>query len=140
MKIGLGRIVVTLGLASSACLDGSPLIVPEEAGLEDGGQPEDVEIDGDIFSPCRDCFMGLTDADVTCAATWGPCSADPKCAGTLECALLAGCLALPSLPDIVTCGTPCATQAGIFRADDPAVGLILPVLDCVVRECRAVCQ
>ena len=133
--------MLALLLAPSGCLDGEPLVLPDDAGTDAGGT-FDADLDGnaDKVSACRDCYMGIADAEVTCAAQWLPCGAEPKCADTLACALTTGCLAAPLVADIVTCGTPCAVDAGIFRTDDPAVLLILPLLDCVTKECRGPCQ
>jgi hypothetical protein len=128
---------------SAGCLNTDPLL---ELPAEDAAAPTvdvltDAGADVDLRGPCQRCVEAPDDAaGGGCASILTNCNASPKCAGTYQCVLRAGCLTKGVYRDIINCGIPCAEEAGIVTQTDPAIPLVLGVTNCVsTGPCGKVC-
>jgi hypothetical protein len=130
----LPGLVVTLVFAvviklASGCLDTKPVYLQPEAGDASG-------------TPCLDCLVGSEEAGTggLCHGAVDPCLVDPKCAALYACAVGSRCLEQPTLDDKIICGIPCARDAGIVSAGDPAIGQLFVVLQCGAEHCSGACR
>lgn len=162
------RILAWLAVAGSAtslaaaCLDLTPIIYEtgpdssapaQDAAIDvfvagDDASDADVATDGeaavadvDNRPPCVQCITSPDDAGTPgCADEIAACMADPECAGTYACALVNHCFEQPTFRDIVNCGIPCATEAGITNTNDPAIMLIYNIAVCAQARCNMPCH
>jgi hypothetical protein len=135
----------TLSLATTilwlGCLD-VPIIhveaQPSDAGdAEASSPPADVSIDAP--NPCTTCMRAKSRPGYGCGDALDSCTADPQCAGTIECALAKGCFMLPDQGSIVDCGTPCGREAGL-DISTPSAQLVLAVVLCGQDACGPICR
>jgi hypothetical protein len=137
---GLPVIAASL-LCLHACLDTNAIdFVPAPiTTLPPGDAGTDAE-DADLRRPCQRCVEAPDEPGPGCGNAVAACVADPVCALVYECALAKGCLEKADQHDSVTCGVPCAEEAGVRTTTDPVVTLILGVTDCVANTaCGAIC-
>jgi hypothetical protein len=141
--------VVALG-ASVACLDVTPVTVSSPSFVDDASPsvdaPADVTADSamdqraDAADLCLACLNTPDDGGVGCGTEVGACFNNPECAGALTCAQAKGCFENTSLKQIIACGYPCASEAGIISLNDPAVTLAFAVFQCVAGPCGVACN
>jgi hypothetical protein len=121
----LALIAVSL-VGLHACLDTNAIdfvpaplttLPPADAGT-------DAE-DADLRRPCQRCAEAPDEPGPGCGSAIAACVADPVCALVYQCALAKGCLEKADQHDSVTCGVPCAEEAGVRTTTDPVVTLIL---------------
>jgi len=120
-------ILVTTPLALLfACLDVNPITVaPRDAG----------------FLPEASCTVCLErPPDDGCREILDSCRADPRCAPVLTCLEALRCFDRPTLDDKLTCGLPCAIEAGITRTDDPTIVHLLDLVKCGQMRCAVACN
>jgi hypothetical protein len=128
-------------VAVAACVDTTAIAfepqalttpAPADAGLE--------EEDADLRRPCQRCVESPDEPGPGCGTETSACSADPQCAQIYACALREGCFEKASRHDAVSCGIPCAQEAGVVSTSDPVVSLILGVTECVSNgACGGIC-
>jgi len=124
----------------SGCINADPSTFPMDAGS--AGRPDvvrDTADDADPHAACRACLEAPEDPGPGCAGPLAACVADPKASIIYECGFVRECWSLPTQADIVGCGFPCFTEAGITSFGDPAVTLVTAVMMCVLGGCQPVC-
>ena len=138
---------LALGATGVACLDTTPFFVAPDAsppaadadldaGAEEAG---DAAVDVDPRPPCQRCIETPDDAGYGCGAELAPCLADVKCADVYACILANECITRArSLREVILCGLPCASEAGVTQVD-PAAQLIYNVAQCAETNCTATC-
>ena len=143
---GLVGLVLTALTAASlvglyACLDTNAIdfvpapittLAPVDAG-------PDVE-DADLRRPCQRCVESPDEPGPGCGNAVAACVDDPVCVLVYQCALSRGCLEKADQRESVSCGVPCAEEAGVRSSSDPVVTLILGVTNCIAgNACGAIC-
>jgi len=107
-----------------ACVDVTPIFVaPRDAG----------------FLAEASCSVCLEDPN-GCNDKLDACRADPRCAPVLACVIAIHCFDRPTLDDKLTCGLPCAAEAGITSTDDPTIAYLLDVVKCGQTRCPVACN
>jgi hypothetical protein len=128
-------------LGLHACLDTNaidfvPAAITTLPPVDAGPDAEDA----DLRRPCQRCVESPDDPGPGCGNAVAACVADPVCVLVYQCALARGCLEKADQHDSVTCGVPCAEEAGVRTTTDPVVTLILGVTDCIANNaCGAIC-
>jgi hypothetical protein len=123
----LSSLIVAAALVrlAPACLEITPIIVEKEASSvgADAGCVRCLETPGN----CLD----LIDS----------CKTDTRCLPVYECMSREQCLDLPTLGDKITCGLPCAADAGVTRLDDPLVkDYLIALVGCGRDKCAEPCN
>lgn len=107
-----------------ACLEITPIIVEKDSAL-----PAD--------AGCVSC-LELPDR---CGFIIVKCNGDPRCVPVYACITRERCFDLPTIDDKITCGLPCAADAGITRLNDPFVDeYLVSLLACAREKCAVPCN
>jgi hypothetical protein len=139
-RLMAAMIATLIGPGLATCMDLRVIHVDEP--VSDAGSL-DVELDPDARadgpSPCESCVRAPPDPGPGCGDKFASCLADHGCGMTMECALRKGCGELGDRAAILSCGAPCAAEAGL----DPSgvsIDLILEVVTCSQTVCAAICR
>jgi hypothetical protein len=132
-------LLTSLAAAIPGCINAEPSTFPVDAGPQRPDVVRDTADDADPHAACRACLEAPEDPGPGCAGAVAACMADPKAAYIYECGFRHDCWSLPAQADIVNCGFPCFTEAGITSFGDPAITLTTAVLMCVLGGCQPVC-
>jgi hypothetical protein len=135
-------ILGTLGsTAVMGCLDADPSpFTPRDAGIPDTDPAgRDVATDVDWRESCAQCFRTPADPGPGCAEAYDACFANAQCVSILECGFVAECWKKTEQAEIITCGTPCALEAGVFNPADISVQLLTPIIGCALTVCHPAC-
>jgi hypothetical protein len=89
--------------------------------------------------PCMTCLFAPDDAGPGCGNEFTACKASPKCGAAMQCAFANGCFDKGSQGALISCGAPCATQAGITLTD-PAIDLAYACFQCAAGACGPACH
>jgi hypothetical protein len=107
----------------AACLDVTPIIVEYDA-----------------FDPDASCLKCLQQPE-NCATNIAACEEVPKCKAAYACMVAQACLDLRRLDDKITCGLPCAQDAGVESVSDPVVTEhLLGFVECGQEKCPEPCN
>jgi hypothetical protein len=142
MNIRRFAVLGVVGLTVAAgCLDVDPTpFHPRDAGTKPfDANIDDVSPDVDPLERCLACIKSANDPGPGCLTEWTACENVPLCHTTIECALPLNCLALGDQFAVLTCGLPCATEAGVT---DPIqqLGEVYGLVVCVLNNgCRTEC-
>jgi hypothetical protein len=119
-----GVLATAAGIAlAAACIEVVPLTVVRDSGLlADAG--------------CSTC---LHEPD-KCTTEISTCQLDPACDTILRCVEELACFDRPVVDDKVTCGLPCAVEAGVTSVTDPRIERLLDVLRCGQTKCPGPCN
>lgn len=79
------------------------------------------------------------EAGLPASYCYTPCGKDGRCTNAFQCLEFASCIEGRSRDEAVSCGLPCAQQAGITTQEDPSAKLLLGLLDCAVAQCPTDC-
>ncbi len=125
---------------AGACMDLTPVEVTPKLAETDATVSDAFLTDApeDALSPCEACLARKGDAAPGCGADLATCVELPECQNMLGCVLERGCLALP-FNQIVSCGIPCAAEAGITSLDDPALKPLFVFGGCARVQCGDLC-
>jgi len=140
----LASFFVALALAAtmSSCLE-VPIIhvepEPTDAGDAEASRPPVTDASADAPNSCYACVKAPSVPGYGCGNEWDACEADPQCAGTMECAIPLGCLALPDQSSIINCGIPCAREAGL-DVSSPSLQLVIALVTCGETTCGPICR
>ena len=141
MLVRLSTLLALLGsVAGAACLDPNPLPwVGTDASVDGHGANHDVSADIDPGELCLACLRAPTDPGPGCSDAYAQCAAVDHCIFLLECGTRLGCAGKPDQASVLTCGVPCALDAGIFDPAAPAIQAVTRVIGCIVGVCRPAC-
>lgn len=116
-------VALVLARVSGGCLDITPDVVPprDASGITQG-------------EPCRHCI------EAQCGPDLGTCVSDPHCTAVYECMTVEQCLDHPDFNEKIVCTLPCLTDAGITSAQDPAVDILVKVVQCGEVHCSTECN
>ena len=123
----LAALLPPAALVAFGCLDVTPIYVPtRDAGL----LPD---------ASCSTCLQRPEEL-LGCDGELGKCRDDPRCAPVLMCVDTLQCFDRPTLDDKLTCGLPCAIEAGITNTADPTIAYLLDVIKCGQARCPGPCN
>ncbi len=126
--------------AGTACLDPDPLPwASADASADGGGVLRDVSSDVDPRELCMACVRAPMDPGPGCSEPYANCVSVEHCLFLLECGTQLGCAAKPDQAAVLSCGVPCALDAGIFDPAAPAIQAVTQVIGCIVGICRPAC-
>jgi hypothetical protein len=114
-------------IVAFGCLEVTPIVLPPR----DAGFLPDAS--------CSSCLQVPTD-QLGCDDELEKCRVDPRCAPVLMCVNTLQCFDRPTLEDKLSCGLPCAIEAGITSTSDPTIGYLLGVLKCGQIRCQGPCN
>ena len=120
------RAMAVLLACASGCLDFSPIVV---ASAPDSGTTGDL---------CAACYRAANQPGPGCANEVAACNAIDRCKQAFECSEVKGCYR-GSKENLVSCGTPCAAEAGVVTVDDPAIVAGTRFYACILGPCRQAC-
>lgn len=128
-------------VAFVACLDATPVTVaPLDASADAlGGMAPDARPDARL-TPCVRCIETPDQPGPGCGNELSTCMANTECAHALDCAIANGCFDLGSSGALISCGYPCAQEAGISTLNDPAITLAYGVFMCAAAACGPACH
>ena len=120
------------GRVDVAGTTGEPLDAATHAAMPDA----DAAVEQDSGTACDECLYSKPGMP-GCGTEMGVCFAEAKCKSLMLCALAGPCFSLadPSARNI--CMLPCATDAGISSAADPALASAYAVQACAEQQCPA---
>jgi hypothetical protein len=125
----------------SGCLAGlAPLFLPMACVDTEPVVVEDVQRDAgaDAKGPCSTCMEAPSEPGPGCEDALAVCNEFETCKATMDCAFEFGCLDLPTIPDILSCGIDCSEITGVVE-DEDAVAALGTVFTCVVGPCAPSC-
>ena len=130
---------VLLGVAES-CRDVTPIhletpVAP--AAIDDAGIAVDAH--GALNDGCIACINHAPSPGPGCGAIVDECRHSPVCVAALECGFRQQCFIASPTAAIASCGRDCAQAGGLTSFDDPAVALLISLLDCVATTCAVAC-
>ena len=140
---------VTVGFL--ACLDATPVTVASQVdsspppvdapvAAQDASRDSQPEAEAEAGpTPCVKCLETPDDAGPGCGNELSACMANPKCAKAMQCAFANGCFDRGTMGGLISCGFPCAQQAGITLTD-PAIDLAYAVFRCAAAACGPACH
>jgi hypothetical protein len=123
-----GLAALTPAFLPMACVDTEPVVV-EEVRLDAGA---------DANGPCGTCVQAPSEPGPGCADVLDDCNEHERCKLTMECAFASGCLELPTISVIVSCGIDCTETTGIAQ-DQEAITALTAVFTCLVGACAPSC-
>lgn len=115
--------------AAEACRDIEPATY-EQRAIDGGANPL-------TDQACLLCVR-LEESTEECRAARADCDEQESCDFAMTCAIERGCLSQPA-SDIALCAIPCAADAGILSAEDPAVTNAFILIDCLRQGCQEEC-
>lgn len=129
LSVYAGALVAAAVLARvvPACLDVTPVYVPEREASAANGEP------------CLAC-LDEPNADGGCRDQIDVCLGNAKCAEVYRCVAANACFDLPTLDDKIFCTVPCLEDAGITTTGDPTVGVLVDVVKCGQSGCGVACN
>lgn len=107
-----------------------------DVALHDGGA--EVEAEASV-SRCQACLTAPDQPGPGCATELAACKANAECAAAMACAFAKACFDRGSLSALISCGYPCAVEAGITLTD-PAINLAYNLFQCAGKTCGVQCQ
>jgi hypothetical protein len=124
-------LAVGSALGPLGCEDPPITLTVGDGGGE--GPGSDAAVDGGFqLSTCKACMAAPDEPGPGCDNEYGPCEADPKCTGILQCIYAAGCFGGKS-SRFLSCGIPCVEEAGVLTSTDPSLGTATSLFECVVN-------
>lgn len=131
---------IAVAVALVACLDPTPYVLPASPAADAGPPPPDSgDAEADAVPPCEACLHAPSAPGPGCGDVIAICVDDAKCNAALACASSDGCFERGSLSQLISCGLPCATDAGILAQNDPALEKAYRVFQCAGSACAAPC-
>lgn len=128
--------VVLVGIVCPACLDPTPIIVKKDASTA----PGDATADANVHPACRACLEAPSSPGPGCGDDFDKCGSTGTCRQIYDCALKKDCFFKASVNASISCGVPCAVQAGTTNQHDPSIGAILSLAACAHQACASVCE
>jgi hypothetical protein len=114
-------------VAVQACLEVTPITVP----------PRDAS--SFLKGGCSAC-VSAPSAQGGCSNARDECFAEPACAAIMACIDQNDCFDGPTFTDKITCGIPCALDAGVSSYVDPRLQGLLNTVECAQKQCATVCN
>lgn len=117
------------------CVDLTPVTVPDAA------TPQDAEMEKDLdrHALCRLCIAAPNLPGPGCGNQLDACQATDRCREIYDCVYASGCFAGANRNEVISCGIPCASEAGALNPDDPAIVAVLAITDCAYGPCLSIC-
>jgi hypothetical protein len=111
-----------------ACVDTEPVVVDEIQ--RDAG--------ADAIGPCGTCVEAPSEPGPGCADALAGCHAHEACKETIDCAFETGCLELPTVPELISCGIDCSETTNVTD-DKDAVAALSTLFTCMIEPCAPFC-
>jgi hypothetical protein len=122
-------VLALIALVTSGCLD---LTATEVTGSGDASV-------GGFAVDCQACIFRSGVDQPGCGDPMIACNADSVCSAAFMCALGKGCFTTGTSADLVTCGVPCAFEAGITTLNDPGLTNAAALFQCIGSTCASSC-
>ena len=141
MRNTVKSILLTSFATVAGCINADPSNFPVDAG-SDAGRPDVIVDDsGDAPDPnaaCKTCLETPDEPGPGCKSVLDSCQADQGCAGIYDCAFEKGCMALPSLMEILICGF-INCNPNMLPPNDPSFNLASGIAQCSATKCKPPC-
>ena len=125
------RTILIIGVmtaAAAGCLDVTSVEVA----------PPDASVAG-AAGLCQECmFRENSPEQPGCSESFSACSQNDACLSAYLCSVDKGCYA-GSKTQLISCGMPCASEAGIASLNDPAIAIAAAFFQCMQGPCGPAC-